>query len=427
MTDPDPLAFLFSLERLGMKFGLENMTRLCAALDHPERAFASAHIAGTNGKGSVSVMTETALRVSGHRTARYTSPHLARLEERFVIDGQEVETAQLRAAAARVQQAAGELLRKGDLENWPTFFECATAMAFELFRDAKVEIAVLEVGLGGRLDATNVITPVACAITSIDFDHQAQLGGTLESIAREKAGIIKRGIPVVCGPLPPAAQEVIAEIAGARGAQVVHAPQVVTLTRNSTGQNLNIHTGRRTLDDVRLALRGRHQAENAAVALALLETLDALGWHVSDDGMRAGVSEAVWPGRLELFTRGGAEILLDAAHNPAGARALADHLREAGWDDITLVFGAMQDKDVAGMIAPLAPLCGTMICTTPDTPRAAPAAELAARAASMTDAPSHIHAIDPPAAALEQAIALGGRVVVAGSIFLIGPLRDILR
>ncbi|PYR73159.1 MAG: hypothetical protein DMF86_21305 [Acidobacteria bacterium] len=196
MTAIDPLDFLFSLERLGMKFGLENMTRLCEALGHPERRFTPVLVGGTNGKGSVTAMVDTGLRAAGHSVARYTSPHLIRLEERFVIGGREVATDRLRAAAARVQAAAERLTASGVLESLPTFFECTTGVAFEVFAEAGVDVAVLEVGLGGRLDATNVVSPIAAAIVSIDFDHQAQLGNTLASIAFEKAGIIKAGIPV---------------------------------------------------------------------------------------------------------------------------------------------------------------------------------------------------------------------------------------
>ena len=200
-----PLSFLFSLERLGMKFGLENMRTICAALDHPERSFQSVIVAGTNGKGSVTAMTSAALHAAGHRTARYTSPHLERIEERFVVGEREVPTADLEDAAAAVQATVERLVAEGELESLPTFFECATAIAFELFRRQSVDIAVVEVGLGGRLDATNVLMPMAAVITSIDFDHQDLLGETLESIAREKAGVIKPGIPVVVGPVAPGA------------------------------------------------------------------------------------------------------------------------------------------------------------------------------------------------------------------------------
>ena len=192
------LEFLFSLERLGMKFGLENMTTICAALGHPERSFRSVIVAGTNGKGSVTAMLSAALAAAGLRSARYTSPHLERIEERFVIGERDVAAEDLAsAAAARAADGRGDGRASGTLESLPTFFECATAIAFELFRRAAVEVAAVEVGLGGRLDATNVLTPMAAAITSIDFDHEALLGHTLAAIAGEKAGVIKPGIPVV--------------------------------------------------------------------------------------------------------------------------------------------------------------------------------------------------------------------------------------
>jgi dihydrofolate synthase/folylpolyglutamate synthase len=429
VTPADPLAYLFSLERLGMKFGLENISRLCAALDHPERAFASVIVGGTNGKGSVTVMTETALRAAGYRTARYTSPHLARVEERFVIDGAEVATTTLKRALDRVRRAVAALVGGGQLEAPPTFFEFATATAFDLFREAGVALAILEVGLGGRLDATNVVAPLAAAITSIDLDHQAQLGDTIESIAAEKAGIIKPGIPVVCGAVPPAAEVVIAGACDARGARLVRAVDAVRTTRHVSGDRatLDVRTARRTLEGVELALAGAHQAGNAAVAVALLDELDALGWRVSDEAVRAGLSGARWPARLERFTFAGAAVLLDAAHNPAGARALASYLEEAGWTDVTLVFGVMADKDVAGMLAPLVPLARRIICTTAPGARAMPAAAIAALVRTTSDAPVHLDAVDSPEAALRAAARAGTRVVVAGSIFLIGPLRDILR
>ena len=408
----DPLEYLFSLERLGMKFGLENISTLCAALDDPHRAFDSVIVAGTNGKGSVTAMVERGLRAAGHRTARYTSPHLLRLEERFLIDGHEVATDALRGAAAAVRDAAERLVAEGLVETPPTFFEAATAIAFVLFRDARVEIAVLEVGLGGRLDATNVVSPLAAAITSIDFDHQAQLGNTLESIAREKGGVVKGPIPVVCGPLPDAALRVIREVCAARGARLILAdarcdPAPVA-------------------KDLPLSLRGQHQRTNAAVAVCLLRELDALGFPVSAAALQAALTDVEWPGRLEAFAFGGAQVILDAAHNPAGARALADYLRESGWSPCGIVFGAMRDKDAAAMLEALAPVCDALVCATAPSERAAPAAELAA-IARRVDPRLTVEAVDDPAAALTRACALRPRVAVAGSIFLIGPLRGILR
>jgi dihydrofolate synthase/folylpolyglutamate synthase len=316
------------------------------------------------------------------------------------------------------------LVRTSGIDALPTFFECATAAGFELFRRARVELAVLEVGLGGRLDATNVVTPIVTAITSIDFDHQVQLGNTIESIAREKAGIIKAGVPVICGPLPEAADAVIRDVCDARGAPMIRAPESVRILPRAHGAAVDVRTDRRTLDDVTLALQGRHQQDNAAVAVALLDELARQGITVTDRAVRAGLTRAEWPARLERFTRGDIEILLDAAHNPAGARALASHLQDIGWSRITLLFGAMHDKDITHMLAPLAPFCESIICTTAPSPRALSAAELAAIARPLART---VEAIADPGAALERAVGIGWPVVAAGSIFLIGPLRDILR
>ncbi len=416
-----PLEFLFSLERFGMKFGLANMARLSEALGHPDASFAPVIVGGTNGKGSVTVMTETALRAAGHRVARYTSPHLTRLEERFVIDGREVETRALEAAAARVQRVAEDLVTSGALQSLPTFFECTTAIAFDLFRDAKVEIAVLEVGLGGRLDATNIVSPVAAAIVSIDFDHEAQLGHTLTAIAAEKAGIVRRGIPVVCGRVPDEARAVIAEVCDREGARLIRSDLDVAISASGPGR-LTFVTPRLTLAEVRLALAGEHQAGNAAVALRLLDELDALGFTTDLDAVRVGLTRAVWPGRLERFTIDECTVLVDAAHNPAGARALASYLREASPDGATVVFGAMKDKAVVEMLEALAPVAALTICTTAPTPRAMGADALAELARSTH---AHVEVERDPFAAVARACAAGPRlVVVAGSIFLVGPVRD---
>ncbi len=407
-----------------MKFGLENIATLCAALGHPEQTFKSIVIAGTNGKGSVTVMVETALRAAGHRTARYTSPHLVRLEERFVIDGREVETAVLRDVVGSVQSTVESLVKSGKLESLPTFFECTTAAAFEVFRRAAVEIAVLEVGLGGRLDATNVVTPITTAITSIDFDHQAQLGSTLESIAREKAGVAKPGIPMVCGRVPAAAGRVIREVCELQHAPLTRVSDVVQIDPRDDGETLDVRVGTRSLEAVRLSLAGRHQRENAAVAVAVLNEVSERGFLLPDAAMRTGLTEAYWPARLEHFLRDGVDILLDVAHNPAGARALASHLQDIGWSKVTMLFGAMRDKDVSGMLATLAHLCERVICTTAPSPRALPADELADVARRYAPV---VEVIPDMQLAVQRAIAYRIPVVAAGSIFLIGPLRDILR
>jgi dihydrofolate synthase/folylpolyglutamate synthase len=405
----DPVHWLFGLEHLGMKFGLENISILLDELGHPQRAFASAHIAGTNGKGSVTAIVDTALRSAGYRSARFTSPHLARIEERFVIDGSEIDTPALAASLGKVRDAAVRLTGRGTLSGLPTFFEATTAAAFDLFRGASVDIAVVEVGLGGRLDSTNVLQPVVSAITTIAFDHQALLGDTLAAIAGEKAGIIKPGVPVVIGRLPAAADSVVTAVAKERGAPLIRA-----------------HDLSHGVDAMTPRLKGRHQRDNAVVAVGVLRALRDRGFDVTRDDERYGVEHVEWPGRLELVRTAHGDVLLDAAHNPAGARALAEYLREAGWTDATLVFGAMADKDVAGMLAELSPYVSRIVCTAPATPRAMAADAVRATVESIAGHPP-VQVIDDPRAALDHACRHGKRVVVAGSMFLIGPLRDILR
>jgi dihydrofolate synthase/folylpolyglutamate synthase len=396
-----------------MKFGLENISRLCAALDHPERAFASIIVAGTNGKGSVTAMVHRGLRAAGHRAARYTSPHLERLEERFVIDDSEVETDALRRAIDRVRGAIETLLQSRTLEAPPTFFECATAVAFGLFREAGVRIAVLEVGLGGRLDATNVVQPLLAAITSIGLDHEAQLGNTLASVAFEKAGVIKPGLPVIVGELPVDALRVVEQVCRERGARLIRASECGESTALA--------------GTTPLALAGRHQQHNAVVAACVLGEMDGLGFPVGADAIRTALSDVHWPSRLERLSVGPTEFLLDAAHNPDGARALADYLGSSEWRGATLVFAAMQDKAVAAMLEPLATVCSTVICTTPPMPRALPAEALAAIARAVPDARWTVKTAVDPDAAVTMAAADSTRVVVAGSIFLTGPVRGILR
>ena len=419
MTGARPaVEFLFSLERFGMKFGLANIATLCAALGNPQDTFRSIIVAGTNGKGSVTAMVDAALGAAGRASARYTSPHLQRLEERFVIGGAEVSPGALEASAGRIRRTVESLVAAGDLPSLPTFFECTTAVAFDLFREARVEIAVLEVGLGGRLDSTNIVSPIAAAIVSIDFDHEEQLGSTLASIAAEKAGVIKPGIPVVCGPLPAEALTVIAAVC---------AEQRATLIRTDGDAALAARVA-----SMPIGLRGGHQQANAAVALRLLEALGeerVRGVPVPEDAMRAGLATAVWPGRLEAFTAGSCEILLDAAHNPAGARALASYLEAEFPAGVTLVFGAMRDKALREMLGALLPAAAAIVCTTAPTPRAMPAAELAAVVGGLG---SRAEVVPDPIEAVARACERGKPVVVAGSIFLIGPVRkwlerDILR
>jgi len=400
------LRWLFALEQFGIKFGLENIATIVARLGHPERAFRSVHIAGTNGKGSVTAMVDAALRAAGHRSARYTSPHLVDLSERFVIDGRPVAEQALAAAASHVRGTVDALIADGGLTAPPTFFEVTTAIGFELFRRAAVDVAVLEVGLGGRLDATNVVAPpslVATAITSIAFDHQRYLGTTLREIAIEKSGIIKPGVPVVVGPLDPDAAAAIDEVAASRGAAV-------------------IRTSASDCDGMAVGLAGAHQRSNAAVALRLLQHLDSHGIPVPARAIAAGLAHPDWPGRLEVRRLAdGRELLLDAAHNPAGAASLASYLRAEGGDPRPLVFAAMQDKDVTGMFDALLPAVASLIVTRASNARSAEPESLAQQARASQ--PALPIAIAPDlGVALDAAWRASPRIVVAGSIFLLGDV-----
>jgi len=415
--------YLFSLETLGIKFGLDGIRALVDALGNPQRGYPRVIVAGTNGKGSVTVMTETALRAAGHLVGRYTSPHLTRLEERFVIDGRMVSPEALAGAAEAVRAAAGRLVAEGRLSGHPSFFEATTAVAFELFRRASVGVAVVEVGLGGRLDATNAEPSLAAAITSIDRDHEQFLGSDLAAIAREKAGVVHPGMVAVLGDGKPEVVAAVAAVCRERGARLVTVTGTSVDAAMEAGRaRLAIETARRRYGPVRLGLRGRHQIENAVTAVLLLEELEALGLALSPAAIEAGLVGARWPGRLEVVRVGGGRVLFDAAHNPGGARALADYLATEHPAGLPIVFGAMRDKDARGMLTMLAPVAAAFALTEARIARAARAAELAQEAAAV--APDVPRATLPDRdQALAWALERSPVVAVAGSIFLVGDLR----
>jgi dihydrofolate synthase/folylpolyglutamate synthase len=420
MHDLSHIAYLFSLESVGIKLGLEQIRTLDALLGDPSRATRSIVVAGTNGKGSVTAMLERGLRDAGYRTGRFTSPHLSRLEERFAIDGLDVSTEALEAAAARVHDAAGRMASP------PSFFEATTAIAFDLFREAAVDVAVLEVGLGGRLDATNLVDSEAAAITQIDFDHEAWLGHALTQIATEKAGVIKPGALVSLGENACAVREVIGAAATQAGATLIYAPDGVHVSGVSLQNGrvqCSIVTPRASYSTLTLSLRGRHQLANALVAIRMLEELSAHGqFEISAGAIRAAVEGAAWPGRLELIAWQEVEVLIDGAHNPAGARALADYLREVYGRPLPIVVGVMSDKRVDDILMALSPVASHFVCTSIDVGRAVRPDDLAARAAAV--APDvRREAVPDPMRALERAAALGSPVVVAGSLYLAGEIR----
>jgi dihydrofolate synthase / folylpolyglutamate synthase len=417
---------LLALETTGIRLGLENITRLCAALGNPERSFTCLHVAGTNGKGSVTAMVHAALLAGGVRAARFTSPHLVDVTERFVIGSTPVSVEEL-------DDAANFVLDRADSP--PTFFEATTAIAFELFRRARVDVAVIEVGLGGRFDSTNVIVPPVGAITSIGLDHQDYLGDTLEAIALEKAGIIKPGMTVIVGAMPDTARRVIDEVAAAERAVVIDA---------KTGAHVQggMQDGRATLvidtpedryGPMTLALRGEHQTGNALVAVRLLEAVRRSGVWLPGEAIERGLTGVEWPARLELIDLpDGGQVLLDAAHNVDGAKALAAYLRRWYPARLPLVIGTMRDKDVEGMIDSLLPVVSSITATAAATPRAMLPAELADRVRSRLtvpagDAAQEIRVEPDPMAAVEQALSRSRIVCVAGSIFLAGAVREALK
>ena len=418
---PDPTdAYLSSRVRLGVKFGLETMRLLVDALGHPERAYPVLLVAGTNGKGSVAAYVDAVLRAGGLRVGRYTSPHLVRVNERIAVGGRDIGDRALRDAVERVR-AAAEALREGGAQAEPTFFEVLTAAALVHFRRARVQAAVLEVGMGGRLDATNVTEPLCSAIVTVDHDHEAYLGDTLAAIAREKAGVLRHGRVTVLGPLSPEARQAVEQDAAEIGARLRDASRD-TEVRADTRQpsRMDLVTPRRTYRGLR-PLPGVHQRANLAVAVRLLEEAREAGLAVDLRAVPRGVARTRWPGRLQPLA-GRPSLLVDGAHNPAGARALAAELRRR--PAFVLVFGAMADKDVGAMGRALFPLARHVVLTQVREARAASPDEIARRVGPAAES---AHREPRVARALARARRLAGPrglVVVAGSLYLVG---DVLR
>ena len=421
----DPIGYLFGLEQYGIKLGLDNIRALSDGLGHPERAFTSVLVAGTNGKGSVAAMLDTALRAAGYATGRFTSPHLVNLAERFAIDGQPVAPAALEDEAEQLRKTVCRLVRTGRLAAPPTFFEATTAIALSLFRRAGTRIAVLEVGMGGRFDATNVVTPVAVAIPSIDLDHQQFLGSTLEEIALEKAGVIRAGTLGVTAETKSLPLRTLRRVSDERGARLIEVDREVearATVRDGVTCVDALITPHRQYGPLTLALRGRHQVRNAMTAVRLLEELGTVGVPVPASAIRESLVTTAWRGRLELVELDPRRrVLLDAAHNVAAASALADYLAEAFPSGLPLVFAALRDKDVAGMLRALGASVTRIICAPLTSSRAWPVDQLASLARAVRpDVP--VGVAKSPAAAVEEAWGNSTTVCAAGSVYLVGEL-----
>ena len=396
------MRFLYALgnEIKTAKLGLGRIRQVLEALGNPQRAYRVVHVAGTNGKGSTCAMIEAGLRAANIRTGLFTSPHLIEPTERIQIDGTPVSPEQFQRAFTIVHEIAEKL----DLDCHPTYFETVTAMGFWLFREMRVQTAVVEVGLGGRLDATNVVDPALTVITPIDFDHEAYLGHTIEAIASEKAGILKRGVPAIFARQRLEAAAVLQQRAADLGIEVKHAEDFPV-------RDLEIDARGSCFSGIRVPLAGEHQVENAITAALALE---------SSGASPAGIAEARWPGRLEHVSPN-PDIILDGAHNPAGARALARYLERfyphrKRW----LIYGAMRDKAVEEIAGILFPLADELIFTAPNYSRAL-----------RPEALQEIAGSGRIASSIEEALRLAEAgpddvIVITGSLFLIGEARAIL-
>ncbi len=425
----ESLTYLHSLghEVLAAKFGLESITLLLWKLGHPERSFKSVIVAGTNGKGSVAAMIDSISRAAGHRTALFTSPHLVRIEERIRFMGVEITEPDFARLASIVREAGEDLVANARLSAPPTFFEQVAAIALCHFRECEAELAVLEVGLGGRLDATNAVDRIISVVTSIDLDHQNILGHTIEEIAAEKAAIIVPGARAVIGRQHNrAASDVLMRRCLETGVLPVFVNEPSAIDTSDFGRfAFDYESSQSNYVRVSLGLRGRHQAGNAGAAIEAAELLNESGFPIPREAVIQGMREVNWPGRLELIDDRPA-LLLDGAHNPAGARTLRAYLDEFWQVPITLVFGAMNDKDIDRIASALFDVARTVVLTRIKDRRAADNARLGASALrssrnvifaeTVRQALSWARSVTPP----------DGLVCVAGSLHLVGEIKRLL-
>ena len=409
------------------KFNLENSAVLAKSLGHPEQKYPSAHIAGTNGKGSTAAFLESILRHAGYRTGLYTSPHLERINERIRVNGEEIPDAAFANIFSRIHSAIEGLLADTTLRAHPTFFECVTAIAFLHFAEAGVQFSVFETGLGGRLDSTNIVIPQVSIITRIDFDHENFLGHSLREIASEKAGIIKPGVPVVVAEQRDESRQVLLAKAREFGAPFVETNTTFTIESSQMADGcvraLIKETASGSKYQLRPQLAGRFQLQNALNAVAAARVLQSQGFHIAADAVEQGIATAVWPGRIEKV-HSNPDIYLDGAHNPSAASELAIFLEEnLRSRKLIVIFGALRDKAVDEIAGILFPLANEAIFTQPSTSRSISALQLAEIAGHHA---ARYQIIPDPERALESAMAQAASddvICVTGSLYLVGQLR----
>ena len=420
------------------KFDLVHMRRLAEALGNPQRRLQSVLIAGTNGKGSTAATLASIVQTAGYRTGLYTSPHLLRVNERIQINQEPISDAEFAVIYDRVERCAHELVERGELPWHPSFFEMLTAMAFEYFASAGIELAVLEVGLGGRLDATNIVDPLISVITDIDFDHQNFLGNTLPEIAREKAGILRPKGTVVLLPQHPIVNETLGKEIMSRDARAVsavkHMPSLTPAaddlaSHNAVSQNQFTLAVMGKEIKVDFPLPGRHQLRNLALAVTTAEELNKFGFHISAEDIEQGIHSTSWPARFQVIPAadGVPEVVVDVAHNPAGAWALRSALSTFyEGRSLTFVFGAMRDKAITEIADIIFPLADRVIATHAENPRAASSQQIAEMGAH---AQTEILQASNVQEALERACTLAGPrgvIVITGSIYIVGEALSIL-
>ena len=407
----EALQYLYSLQKFGIKFGLSKTSNLLKAFGNPHHGQKYIHIGGTNGKGSVAAMVESVLIKAGLKVGFYSSPHLVRFTERFRVNGEQM-------APEKIAQVVEELKDAIDPDHLPTFFEVTTAMALLLFEREKTDVAIMEVGMGGRLDATNIIQPIVSVITNISLEHQDFLGHRLVDIAGEKAGIIKKGVPLVTG----ATQPVVIELFEAK-CQEKHAPfrRVGKDVRyHSKASSFNYYGFRLSLKNVELSLKGRFQYRNAALALAVIELMADEGFEITSGNILEGLRDTRWPGRMQVISEKPL-IVLDGGHNPAAIGKLSESVRHCfDYKRLILVLGVMEDKDIRGIVEGIVPIADYVIFTKPDYYRSA-SPEKVMRAAAVFENKGEIQADIPQALDKARNIAdSDDMILVCGSLFTVG-------
>ncbi|HQA59791.1 MAG TPA: folylpolyglutamate synthase/dihydrofolate synthase family protein [Tepidanaerobacteraceae bacterium] len=435
----EALDFIHGLNRFGTKLGLHNITKLLELLGNPHENIKIIHVAGTNGKGSTCAMIASILRSAGFKVGLYISPYLEVFNERMQVNGENISNENLARLTEKVREKVF-YMRENGLGS-PTEFEVVTAIGFSYFKEQAVDFLVLEVGMGGRLDATNVVTPLVSVITPISMDHQQYLGSTLRDISREKCGIIKQGVPVVTAPQEDEAMAVIEDTCRERNcsltkvinSSVSRSPDTISyrfVNGGIKGMTFDLYTPKTDYPGLQIGLMGRHQLDNAATAVAAVEPLGNSGVNLSREAIYKGLKGARWPGRLEIMKEK-PTVLIDGAHNIAGIKTLKAVLEEYFYDrKKILVVGILEDKDYTEMLEELIPVADTVICTAPDNPRALSAARLAEAVSNIFQKSQiKVYAQEKIEDALKLASSLAAdedMVVFAGSLYMIGHVRTLL-